>query len=117
MSYQKYTRAIRKMRAFAELQNKELHEDCQAYIDGKIKTQAEIARKHGVTRACVSKRVSLMRPILSETIHDLVLLNAQEQKRKTYGLRQMIVAAARKSTRMTEHKKATQKLWSTSSHD
>jgi predicted DNA-binding protein YlxM (UPF0122 family) len=111
MSYEKYTRAIRKMRAFAELQNKQLHQDCQAYIDGKIKTQAEIARKHGVTRACISKRVSLMRPLLTEAIHDLVLLKAREQKRKIYGLRQMIVAAARKSTRITNTQKATESLW------
>ena len=90
--YEKYARAIRKMRAWAELQDKELHDDCQAYIDGKIKTQAEISRKHGVTRACVSKRVSIMRPLLQPAVVDLVLSKARQLKRKTYGLRQMIVA-------------------------
>jgi hypothetical protein len=109
--YEKYSRAIRKMRAWAELQNKELHDDCQAYIDGKIKTQAEIARKHGVTRACVSKRVSIMRPLLEPAIVDLVVSKARELKRKTYGLRQMIVGQTRKRMTLTKTQKQTLELW------
>ncbi len=115
MSYQKYIRAITKMRAFAKIQDKQLHEDCQAYIDGKIKTQAEIARKHGVTRACICKRVSVMRPPLTQAMHDLVISKLRQQKRKTYGLRQMIVMAAR--PRITKSQKAIEKLWSTTSYD
>ncbi len=88
-----------------------LQQDCQDYLDGKIKTQAEIARKHGVTRACISKRIQNMRPIDAKAIEDF----CKSELRKTYGLRQMIVLAAR--SRLKDARIEANKLWSTTSYD
>ncbi len=96
--YASYVRLVKMMKACAKARNEQLHADCQAYIDGKIKTQSEIARKYGVTRACISKRVSLMRGPIDRKTYDLFISKAKELKRKTYGLRQMIVAQTRKRT-------------------
>ena len=79
---------------------------CRAWLDGEIATQTSIAEMYGVTRACISRRVSKLR-----ALHGFVLSEKQIAARKTYGLRQMIVAQTRKPTRMTDTQKATEALW------
>ena len=80
--------------------------DCKAWLDGEIATQTSIAKMYGVTRACISRRVSKLR-----ALHGFTLSEKQIAARKTYGLRQMIVAQTRKPTRMTDTQKATEALW------
>lgn len=111
---EQYRQAVLLMKEAGELMDAPLREDCQAYIDGKIKTQAEIARKHGVTRACVSKRIQNMRPIDPKAVHDL----CKAHLRKTYSLRQLIVMAARlRQKAKTKLQKETAELWTEFCHD
>ncbi len=84
----------------------EMQADCKAWLDGEIATQTSIASRYGVTRACISRRVGKLR-----ALHGFALSEKQIAARKTYGLRQMIVAQTRKPTRMTEMQKATEALW------
>ena len=111
---EKTRRAILAMKEFADNWQGPLEQDCQAYIDGKIKTQAEIARKHGVTRACISKRIQNMRPIDLKSVNEL----CRAHIRKTYGLRQLIIMAARlRQTAKTKLQKETAELWTEACHD
>jgi len=80
--------------------------ECRAYLNCEIKTQTEIAKKYGVTRACISRRVCQLRGKSG-----VAPTKRQISARKTYALRQMIVAQTRKPTRMTEMQKATEALW------
>jgi hypothetical protein len=111
---EKTRRAILAMKDVADNWQSPLEQDCQAYIDGKIKTQAEIARKYGVTGACISKRVQNMRPIDPRAVDQF----CKDHIRKTYGLRQMIVMAARlRQTAKTKLQKETAQLWTEACHD
>ena len=80
--------------------------ECRAWLNGEIKTQTEIAHKYGVTRACISRRVCQIRGKSG-----LPPSKRQILARKTYGLRQMIVAQTRKPTCMTDIQKETEALW------
>jgi hypothetical protein len=109
-----YARAVKNMMLAAQERGRALEQDCQDYIDGKIKTQTEIARKHGVTRACISKRIQNMRPIDLKAVDQL----CKDHIRKTYGLRQLIVMAARlRQTAKTKLQKETAELWTEACHD
>ena len=74
-----------------------LDSDCRAYLNGEIKTQTEIAKKYGVTRACISRRVCQIRGKSG-----IAPTKRQITARKTYGLRQLIVAQTRKPQRPME---------------
>ena len=87
-----------------------LEKDCRSYLEGKIKTQTEIAAKYGVTRACISRRVCLARER-----QGIAPTPKQVAARKTYGLRQLIVMGSRQ--RLKEAKIEANKLWSTNYHD
>ncbi len=111
---QGYTRAVQNMMLAAKERARALEQDCQDYIRGKIKTQAEIARKHGVTRACISKHIQNMRPIDAKAVDQF----CKDHIRKTYSLRQMIVMATRlRQTAKTKLQKETAELWTEACHD
>lgn len=74
-----------------------LQDDCAAFLRGEITTQTQIAARFGVTRACISRRVCQMRKKLG-----LLLTPKQIAARKTYGLRQLIVAQTRKRIKPTQ---------------
>lgn len=83
-----------------------LEDECAAFLRGEIATQTQIAKRFGVTRACISRRVCQMRQK-----RGMPLSAKQTLTRKTYGLRQLIVAQTRKPTRLTDIQKEIEALW------
>lgn len=70
-------------------------------------TQTEIGQMTGYTRSNVCKKVNDLAACFGKSAKNGKSITA----RKTYSLRQMIVAQTRKPTALTESHKQTQELW------